>query len=193
MGTIDYYDTHADEFVAGTLGADMGAHYKKFKALLPAHAAVMDCGCGSGRDTLHFLACGYEVTPLDGSSELARRATELTGLPARIQTFDQIDDASAFDGIWACSSLLHVKKDDLPAIFARLARALRPSGVLYVSFKYGTFEGERNGRYFTDLTEEGLARIVAQVPNLRIRETWVTSDVRPGRDAEKWLNALIVK
>ena len=127
MGTINYYDTHADEFVAGTLCADMGAHYKKFEALMPAHAAVMDCGCGSGRDTLHFLARGYEVVPLDGSSKLARRATELTG------------------------------------------------------------------RYFTDLTEEGLARIVAQVPDLRIRETWVTSDVRPGRNAEKWLNALIVK
>ena len=193
MGTIDYYNHHADEFVAGTVGADMGAHYKKLEALLPESADVMDCGCGSGRDTLHFLERGYRVIALDGSTELAYRASELTGIPVRVQSFDQIEDVAAFDGIWACSSLLHVKKNELPAIFARLTRALRPSGVLYGSFKYGTFEGERNGRYFTDLTEEGLARIVAQVPGLRIRETWVTSDVRPGRSSEHWLNELLTK
>lgn len=36
----------------------------------------------------------------------------------------------------------------------RMLCALKDDGVIYTSFKYGTFEGERNGRYFTDFTEK---------------------------------------
>lgn len=35
-----------------------------------------------------------------------------------------------------------------------MVRALKNNGIIYTSFKYGTFEGERNGRYFTDMNEE---------------------------------------
>ena len=57
----------------------------------------------------------------------------------------------------------------------------------------GDYEGMRNGRYFTDLTEEALASILKDGTGLRIDECWVTSDVRPGRENEKWLNAILVK
>ena len=46
-----------------------------------------------------------------------------------------------FEGIWACTSLLHLRAAELPAIAARLPIALRPGGFLYMSFKYGI--GER--------------------------------------------------
>ncbi|GAL30445.1 hypothetical protein JCM19239_6926 [Vibrio variabilis] len=29
--------------------------------------------------------------------------------------------------------------------------------------------------------------------NFAIDETWVSSDARPGRETEKWLNAILVK
>lgn len=66
-------------------------------------------------------------------------------------------------------------------------------GIIYTSFKYGEFEGERNGRYFTDFTEDSLKEFILQIPQLQIKEIWTTGDVREGRGNERWLNILICK
>ena len=75
----------------------------------------------------------------------------------------------------------------------KMARAVRSGGIIYTSFKYGQFSGERNGRFFTDLDEEGLARLLKEVGGLVVKELWITGDVRPGRGEEKWLNVLLTK
>ena len=104
--------------------------------------------------------------------------------------FQDLEAKDAYDGIWACSSILHLPKDELIDVLQRITHALKPEGVLYTSFKYGTFEGTRNGRYFTDFTEETLGRFWICVPSLQIVETWITQDVRPGREEERWINLL---
>ena len=71
--------------------------------------------------------------------------------------------------------------------------ALKPGGIIYTSFKYGTFEGERNGRWFCDITEETLAEFLCQFPELSINDQWISSDVRPGRNDEHWLNVILQK
>jgi len=96
-----------------------------------------------------------------------------------------------FDGIWACASLLHVPEAELPDVMQRLRNALKPRGILYASFKYGRGERKHQGRLFTDLDEPGLAALLRQVPGLEEVETWITGDLRPGREAERWLNALL--
>jgi hypothetical protein len=69
--------------------------------------------------------------------------------------------------------------------------ALKPGGILYASFKYGSGEREHQGRRFTDLDEPGLAGLLAQVPGLVPVETWTTGDLRPGCGSERWLNTLL--
>ena len=107
--------------------------------------------------------------------------------------FQELDEKEKYDGIWACASILHLKRDELPDVFMKMCRALKRGGVLYVSFKYGDFEGERNGRYFTDMTEETAGELLENVPELKIKERWVTGDVRAGRGTEKWLNMILRK
>ena len=75
----------------------------------------------------------------------------------------------------------------------QVSQTLKPGGFFYASFKYGVFEGERNGRYFTDLDEAGFANLIAGFPEFGIVETRITSDVRPGRAEEKWLNVVVRK
>lgn len=70
---------------------------------------------------------------------------------------------------------------------------LRPDGWIYTSFKYGEYEGMRNGRYFTDFTWSSFQRFIRDTESLSIAESWVTGDVRPGREEEKWLNLLLQK
>jgi flavodoxin len=71
--------------------------------------------------------------------------------------------------------------------------AVKKNGFIYVSFKYGEYEGYRNGRYFTDLKEDRFHELLEQAGGLEIVEEWISSDARPGRDDEKWLNAILRK
>lgn len=189
--TIDYYDSHAEAFVSSTVGADMGPLLTTFLELVPDGGRVLDWGCGSGRDSLAMLRAGYDVVAVDLSDAMADATETLTGLTVRRESFADLDDEGAFDGIWASASLLHVPSEELPGILARAERALKPGGVLYISFKYGDFEGERNGRWFNDLDEVTLRGVVAGVDGIEVEHVWTSADVRPGRSDEMWLNAIL--
>lgn len=73
------------------------------------------------------------------------------------------------------------------------ASSIKTNGIIYTSFKYGTFEGERNGRYFTDFTEGMFEEFVRKISGLQIEKMWITGDVREGRGDERWLNILLRK
>lgn len=188
--TLDYYNRTAREFIRGTVDADLSALHRRFLSHLPEHAHILDLGCGSGRDSKAFLDLGYQVTALDGSEACCKLATETIGQEVLCRTFEQLDFEQVFDGVWACASLLHVPYAELTGVFKKIAAALKPGGFFYASFKYGDFEGERNGRYFTDLDEERLKALLEPVVGLTVVETFITGDVRDGRGGEKWLNVI---
>ena len=148
-------------------------------------------GCGSGRDTRYFLQKGYRVTALDGSAELCWIAEEKTGIPVIQMDFNDFDEQDQYDGIWACSSILHLSKQELKSVLINMEKALLNDGIIYTSFKYGDFSGMRNGRYFTDFTEDTFKMFVADMEQLVIEKLWITDDVRPGRQDEKWLNTIL--
>lgn len=191
--TINYYDINAKEFVEGTLNVDFKATQDKFINKLPAKGYILDFGCGSGRDTKYFLAKDFNVDAIDGSLELCKIASEYTNIKVRHMYFNELSIVNKYDGIWACSSILHLSLDDLVDVFKRMSKALKDEGIIYTSFKYGNFSGERNGRYFTDMTEDSFANLIINVENLKVEEQWITADVRPQRGNEKWLNLILRK
>ena len=159
--TLQYYNQNAGSFVSGTVHADLTDTLNRFLSRLEPGAAILDFGCGSGRDTKYFLEHGYQVEAIDGSEELCK--------------------------------ILHLEKTELRSVLKKMADALRPDGWIYTSFKYGEYEGMRNGRYFTDFTWSSFQRFIRDTESLSIAESWVTGDVRPGRAEEKWLNLLLQK
>lgn len=191
--TINYYDINAKEFVEGTLNVDFKATQDKFINKLPAKGYILDFGCGSGRDTKYFLAKDFNVDAIDGSIELCKIASEYTNIKVNHMYFNELSIVNKYDGIWACSSILHLSLDDLVDVFKRMSKALKDEGIIYTSFKYGDFSGERNGRFFTDMTEDSFAKLIANVENLKVEEQWITADVRPQRGNEKWLNLILRK
>ncbi len=116
MKTIDYYNQYANEFTQATLNVDMESLYQPFLAELPEYAQLLDVGCGSGRDILAFKNKGYKVEAIDYSEELVERATLLTGLQVRLQSFYEIDEHAVYDGVWACASLLHCERTRLAEV-----------------------------------------------------------------------------
>ena len=193
--TIEYYETHAGEFASSTLDVDFSETQRAFTTLLHEGARILDFGCGSGRDARQFLAAGFNVTATDGSAELCRIASEAAGTPVRHERFEDLRETNAYDGIWACSSILHLPKNELAQVIIKMANALRTHGIAYASFKYGTDEGMRNGRYFTDFTEETFRAFLEAIPHLglALERTWITQDVRPNRFHERWLNVILRK
>lgn len=188
MSTLEYYNKNAAEFVEGSVNADLSFARGKFLSKLPEKAHILDLGCGSGRDTLAFLQAGYEVTAVDGSEELSRSASVLTGLQVRQLLFENLDYSDEFDGIWACSSLLHVPKAAMKDILLKVRRAVRNGGTVYLSYKYGTTERVAGERFFNDYTENDIPELLNET-GLECVEWWLTEDVRPDRN-EKWLNIL---
>ena len=186
VNTLSYYNNKANEFCENTISADISAQLNKFLKYLEKDAFILDFGCGSGRDTKTLLDLGYKVEAIDGSKELCKIASEYTGIEVK-------NDVDKYDGIWACSSILHLPKSELKSVLTKMTGGLKTGGVIYTSFKYGDFEGERNGRYFTDFTEESFAEYISDFKGMNIVETWITSDVRPGRGEEKWLNLILKK
>lgn len=191
--TLDYYNKNASSFVTDTQSVSFTPIQDKFISLLPPQASILDFGCGSGRDTKYFWDKGFDVTAIDGSLELAKIASKYAGIPVKCMLFHELRDRNKYDGIWACSSLLHLPTDELVTVLSKIYTALRPQGILYASFKYGDFEGMRNGRYFTDLTEESFSELLRNIDNFKIIDTWITGDARPGRENEKWLNLILKK
>ena len=191
--TIEYYNQNAKSFIEGTLTVDFTRVQNMFLNFLPQNSVILDFGCGSGRDTKCFLEHGYQVEAIDGSIELCKAASEYTGINVKHMYFQELKEIDKYDGIWACSSILHLNHNDLETVLKKMALAVKANGIIYTSFKYGTFSGERNGRYFTDMTEETFDELLQKIPELEIEEQWITSDVRPGRGEEKWLNLILRK
>ena len=188
--TLEYYNKKADSLVDGTRDVDFSALQNEFASYIKKGGLILDLGCGSGRDSKAFIEMGYEVVAVDGSQEICKRASEYIGQSVICSTFQEFNPAGKFDGIWACASILHLPKAELEEVMLRISTALKAGGVLYSSFKYGTFEGIRNGRYFTDFTEETLKEFMAGIPSLQAFDVWVTGDVRTGREEERWINML---
>lgn len=193
LDSIDYYNKYAAVYFESTVDLNMGETLDKFISYLPENAAILDLGCGSGRDSLYFIERGHDVTAVDGSEELCELASIHIGQDVLKMEFNELDFHEVFDGVWACASLLHVPAEDMEGVLRKITDSLKAGGILYMSFKYGEFSGFRNGRYFNDYKTKTIKELLSRFRELEVIEIWKSSDVRADREEEVWLNVLVKK
>ena len=191
--TIEYFDQNAERCFADAFTITERTNQDHFLSYVKPDGSILDFGCGSGRDTAYFRDHGYRVMSTDGSREMCRLASEYLGTPVRVLEFGELADIDCYDGIYASASIMHVEYERLLDILPKLARALREEGVLYVSFKYGETDGYLGKRYYTNMTEERLVRMLAQVPQLEVVEQGIFGNEHPGQPDFRWLYAYLRK
>lgn len=191
--TLDYYNKNAIKFSKETLLIDFKEKRNILLKYLKPEAHILDLGCGSGRDSKAFISKGYKVTAVDGSEEICKIASRNIGQEVICRSFQYLNEEDIFDAVWACASIMHVPYSDLQGIIGNISKALKSGGYLYSSFKYGDFEGEINGRYFTYFKEDKFKTLLDNFTELELIEVKITKDVRIGRENEKWLNVIVKK
>ena len=155
--TLAEYDRMAAAFRDGTADHDVSQNIAALLDAIEGEAphAILDLGCGPGRDLRAFAALGHEATGLDGAAGLVALARAESDCPVLHQDFLALDlPGASFDGIFANASLFHVPRSQIARVLAELAAALRPGGVLFCSNPRGdNQEGWVEGRYgcFWDL------------------------------------------
>jgi SAM-dependent methyltransferase len=149
--TLDYYVQRAEDFWQGTRDHDVS---QNLAALLGAIAgeppfAILDFGCGPGRDLKAFVARGHVAIGLEGAAPFVAMARAHSGCEVWQQDFLKLDlPAGRFDGVFANASLFHVPSLELPRVLANLQACLKPGGVLFSSNPRGdNQEGWNQGRY----------------------------------------------
>lgn len=184
---MKYYEENADAFIENTLDVDMSELYAKFFDAFSGKS-ILDVGCGPGRDVKYFKSKGYTVEGVEPCEKLSLFAEDYSGAKITKSKIQDFQSTHKYDGIWACASLLHLDDSQLELAFSKLASMLDASGALYCSFKYGSFQGERNGRFFNDKTLESIKPHIEG--HLKVESSWISEDKRPDRN-EEWLNLIL--
>jgi len=148
--TLDFYTREAAAYADYTSQEKRSPLLKRFAEFLPAGGDVLDFGCGSGWAAYRFNEFGFRAVGYDGSEGLAEQARQRYDVEVTVGRFDAFSADAAFDGIWASFCLLHDTREAMPGHLARLCRALRPGGAIYVGLKDGEGESRDSvGRLYT--------------------------------------------
>ena len=153
--TIGHYDRMAAPYWIGTRDHDVSQnHAALLEAILSeAPYAILDLGCGPGRDLHYFKSLGHEAIGLEGSEELVAMARRHSGCEVLHQDFMALElPENRFDGVFANASLFHVPSQELPRVLRELHASLKPDGVVFCSNPRGNneegFSGDRYSCFF---------------------------------------------
>ena len=130
----DGYDRVVDRYVAWArgIGSEERMRYSSvLLARISEGAEVLELGCGDGLPTTLQLAERFIVTGVDISSKLlsiARRNVP-TGKFVHADMTEVEFESESFDAIAAFYSLIHVPRDELPALLKSIVEWLRPGGL----------------------------------------------------------------
>jgi SAM-dependent methyltransferase len=149
--TLEHYNRSAEDFWEGTREHNVSQNIEALLQHIEGEPpfAILDLGCGPGRDLKVFTELGHRATGLEGAWRFAVMARAHSGCEVWQQDFLKLDlPDQHFDGVFANAALFHVPSQELPRVLLELHATLKPRGVLFASNPHGqNEEGWNGGRY----------------------------------------------
>lgn len=151
---------------------------EEFFMYLNPRSQILDLGCGPGQVSKIFSEAKHSVTCLDFSEEMlkiaAKEVPNASFVLGDIRELGNIFYPKSFDGVWACSSLLHMSKKEIPEVFNQVREVMRDNGIFYVSVKEG--EGEKD---IIDKRYNNLSRHFSYFQFMELSDLLVKSKFKP--------------
>ncbi|MFJ4247525.1 class I SAM-dependent methyltransferase [Pseudomonas sp. NPDC089741] len=193
IATLKYYEGTYREYDRFSSSIEMSEQWKSFESMLPPGGTVLDLGCGTGRDIKHFLEAGFIVEGVEPALAMANCARSKTGARIFDLAAEQIAFVEEYDGIWACASLMHMRKSAFFYTLPKIIKSLKPGGSFYFSLKQGVGEARNDdGRLFSFYEMDEIIYLFSLISNAQIVKQWVSKDVA-GRRETQWLNIIVKK
>ena len=151
MRTLAHYNGRAEAFWQGTRDHDVSQNIAALLRNIEGSPpfAILDVGCGPGRDLKTFTDMGHAAVGLEGSAPFAAMARTHSGCVVWEQDLLSLDlPANRFDGVFANAVLFHVPTQELPRVLADLQATLKPRGVLFCSNPHGNNQEGWNGERY---------------------------------------------
>jgi len=139
--TIETYDKTIKEYKKNVLPL-VPEEIESFMSQMPKSGKVLDLGCGFGRDCIILKKNGFDVTGIDLSKGMIKEAKKLKSVDFRVMDARKLRfPKDNFDGVWACASLLHLRKKEIGKTLSEIYRVLKLGGICFISVKEGKDEG----------------------------------------------------
>lgn len=173
----DYYDAEVPTRADRPLGPHRSQHLETFVGVcrLRQLRAILEVGCGAGRDGTALRSAGLAYTGVDLSAAGVALCAG-SGLPAvQASAVELPFRDGVFDGGWTMSTLMHLPGDDFELALAELARVIRPGGLLELGVWGADAPGIRiddQGRYFRQRTDDRLRELLSRIGEVEAFETW---------------------
>ncbi len=163
----DRYGEMLTQKYAALFPARVKAHANRFVQQLQGKT-VLDVGCGPGTHAMFFNQVGLDVTCVDVSETMLKKC-ESKGLKTLLVDLQEMNFPDrTIDGIWAVSSIIHIRKQNLLAVIKKWHRMLRPEGMVFIAVKEGAKEGfeytkelPQAKRWFAYFSDEEVRQLVA--------------------------------
>ncbi len=216
---LQFYERHAKDYATKFDTFDLSGIRKRFidqiektrnqrpQTVTNGRTQILDVGCGTGRDAYEFVKKGYAVTAIDPSPAMLRMCRrklndafdepENAGMKEAAhassffeKTFDEIGFRNQFDGVWAAASLLHVPSQQMEGVLRKLIQALKPNGILFMSFKHGCGEHEYDARYYSYYSRKQLRFFLKRIQGAYELEVWLSNaegkNLSPKEQSQAW-------
>lgn len=187
--TLAHYDASAEQFFEGTREHDVSQNIAALLGAIgkPAPLAILDLGCGPGRDLKAFTAMGHHATGVDGCPRFVEMARAYSGCTVWQQDFVDLDlPAEHFDGVFANAVLFHVPSAALPGVLRALYSCLKPGGVLFSSNPRGQNQEGWNGARYGSYHDEATWAAYVQAAGFTLVEQYYRPPGLP-REQQPWL------
>ena len=195
--TIETYNQIAKIYADYTFNRLFQYNLNEFNSIIPKDAKILDIGCGSGRDVQYFLDYNLNPIGIDISHEMINEAK--TRVPNG--DFKKMDmrnlkfKENTFDALWACASLLHISRKELPKVLQNLNKIIKPNGILFIALKEGEGSKIIREQKYNDLPRLFVYYNKPEIEKL-INENGfsiIKSEIEKGTEKTNWINILCKK